>query len=203
VTDRPIRGMYLPEVGSVISLSERVRAKPEPEPGAVELDDLAALYAAHHDFVWRVLANLGVTPSAVEDAVQDVFLVMHRRRDELEDRGVARGLLFGIARRVAQSHRRRARRPERLAALPEAPAAPTPDEELARRQAAAIVETFLHGLDDDRRMIFVLADVEGVPIPEIAQMLGIKLNTAYSRLRLVRQQFHAAVSRHRAPGGDL
>jgi RNA polymerase sigma-70 factor (ECF subfamily) len=195
--------MYFPWVGSVISLSERVRAKPEPEPGAAELDDLAALYAAHHDFVWRVLANLGVAPSAVEDAVQDVFLVMHRRRDELEDRGIARGLLFGIARRVALSHRRRARRPERLAALPEAPAAPTPDEELARRQAAAIVETFLHGLDDDRRMIFVLADVEGVPIPEIAQMLGIKLNTAYSRLRLVRQQFHAAVSRHRTPGGDL
>lgn len=188
-------------VGSVTSLSERVRAQHEPEAVASELDDLAALYAAHHDFVWRVLANLGVATAAVEDAVQDVFLVMHRRRGELEDRGIARGLLFGIARRVAQSHRRRAQRPDRLVALPEVPASLTPDEELARRQAAAIVETFLHGLDDDRRMVFVLADVEGVPVPEIAAMLGIKLNTAYSRLRLVRQQFHAAVSRHRTEGG--
>lgn len=191
-----------PRVGSLTSLTERARARREPEAVASELGDLSALYAAHHEFVWRVLANLGVTPAAVEDAVQDVFLVMHRRKDELEDRGIARGLLFGIARRVARSHRRRAQRPERLALLPDAPAAATPDEELARRQAAAIVETFLDGLDDDRRMVFVLADVEGLPMPEIAEMLGIKLNTAYSRLRLVRQQFHAAVSRHRSQGGD-
>ena len=76
----------------MISLQERARAR-EPDPA---LADLAALYAAHHEFVWRVLVNLGVPRSAVEDAVQDVFLVMHRRRDELEDRGAPRGLLFGI-----------------------------------------------------------------------------------------------------------
>lgn len=167
---------------------------------ASELDDLATLYAAHHEFVWRVLANLGVPTAAVEDALQDVFLVMHRRRDELEDRGIARGLLFGIARRVAQTHRRKAARPERLVALPDAVTAPGPDEELARRQAAAIVASFLDELDDDRRIVFVLADVEGVPVPEIAAMLGIKLNTAYSRLRLARQQFHAAVAQHREGG---
>ncbi len=181
----------------MISLQERARAR-EPDPA---LADLAALYAAHHEFVWRVLVNLGVPRSAVEDAVQDVFLVMHRRRDELEDRGAPRGLLFGIARRVARSHRRRAARPEKLALLPDTTTDRAPDEELARRQAAAIVEVFLDELDDDRRMIFVLADIEGMAMPEIAELLGVKLNTAYSRLRLARQQFHAAVSKHRDKGG--
>jgi RNA polymerase sigma-70 factor (ECF subfamily) len=186
----------------VTSLRERARARHEPEAIASELDDLAALYAAHREFVWRVLANLGVPQSAVEDAVQDVFLVVHRRKDELEDRGVVRGLLFGIARRVARSHRRRAARPDKLALLPDTAAGATLDEELARRQAAAIVEVFLDGLDDDRRMIFVLAEIEGMAMPEIAELLGIKLNTAYSRLRLVRQQFHAAVAKHRSAGGE-
>jgi RNA polymerase sigma-70 factor (ECF subfamily) len=161
--------------------------------------DLAALYGEHHEFVWRVLQNLGVAPAAVEDAVQDVFLVLHRRREHFDARGSLRGLLFGIARRVARQHRRVAARPQRLTPVPDL-AADDPHDAVARRQAAAIVAAFLDELDEDKRMVFVLADVEGLAMPEIAEMLGIKLNTAYSRLRLARRQFHATISRHR--GGD-
>lgn len=185
-------------MGSVISLRDRAPSS-QPERRSLVEEDLAALYGAHHEFVWRVLLNLGVPTAVVEDAVQDVFLVLHRRRDEFDVRGSLRGLLFGIARRVARQHRRVAARPQRLTSVPDV-ARDDPDEAVARRQAAAIVTAFLDELDDDKRIVFVLADVEGMAMPEVAEMLGIKLNTAYSRLRAARQQFRATISRHN--GGD-
>jgi RNA polymerase sigma-70 factor, ECF subfamily len=165
------------------------------------LGDLAAVYAEHHGFVWRVLLGLGVPRNAVEDATQDVFLVLHRRRAELEDRGTTRGLLFGIARRIAPRHRRVQpnRDALRLVAEPMAPRAP--DESVARRQAAELVTVVLDGLDEDKRMVFVLADIEGLSMPEIAGLLGLKLNTAYSRLRLARHEFHRRVERLRDGSG--
>jgi RNA polymerase sigma-70 factor (ECF subfamily) len=185
-------------VGSVLRLRARAQS-PEPERRTLVEEDLAALYGEHHEFVWRVLCNLGVPTSVVEDAVQDVFLVLHRRRDEFDVRGSLRGLLFGIARRVARQHRRLAARPQRLGQVA-APASDDPDDAVARRQAASIVAAFLDELDDDKRMVFVLADVEGIAIPEVAELLGLKLNTAYSRLRAARQLFRATISRHH--GGD-
>jgi RNA polymerase sigma-70 factor (ECF subfamily) len=140
-----------------------------------------------------------VATAVVEDAVQDVFLVLHRRRDEFDVRGSLRGLLFGIARRVARQHRRVAARPQRLVSVPDI-AREDPDDAVARTQAAAIVAAFLDELDDDKRIVFVLADIEGMAMPEVAEMLGIKLNTAYSRLRAARQQFRVSISRHN--GGD-
>jgi RNA polymerase sigma-70 factor (ECF subfamily) len=181
-------------VGSVLNLRARARI-PEPERRTLVEEDLAALYGEHHEFVWRVLLNLGVPTAVVEDAVQDVFLVLHRRRDEFDVRGSVRGLLFGIARRVARQHRRTEARPQRLGAVSEL-ARDDPDDAVARRQAAAIVAAFLDELDDDKRVVFVLADVEGMAMPEVAEIVGIKLNTAYSRLRAARQQFRAAISRH-------
>jgi RNA polymerase sigma-70 factor, ECF subfamily len=149
------------------------------------LPDLAEIYAAHAEFVWRSLMHLGVPSAALEDAVQDVFLVIHRRREDLEDRGTMRGLLFGVARRVARKHRPR-ERPRRLSLVPrEEP--PTPDDAVARAQAATLVQQFLAALDEDKRTVFTLVDVEGMPVPEVAELLGIKLNTAYSRLRLARR----------------
>ncbi len=165
------------------------------------LGDLAAAYAEHHGFVWRVLLGLGVPKSAVEDATQDVFLVLHRRKDELEDRGTMRGLLFGIARRIAPRHRRALATRDALRLVPEPPPVRPPDETLARRQAAELVSTVLEQLDEDKRLVFVLADIEGLTMPEIAELLGLKLNTAYSRLRLARQEFHRRVERLRGEAG--
>jgi len=186
-------------VGTVLRLHDRTRGSDAAGCARVEEEDLAVLYAAHHEFVWRVLSNLGVPAAVIEDAVQDVFLVLHRRRDEFDARGSLRGLLFGIARRVARQHRRVAARPQRLAPVPEL-ATDDPADVVARRQAAAIVTAFLDELDEDKRIVFVLADVEGMPVPEIAELVGIKLNTAYSRLRAARQQFRTAISRHHGGG---
>lgn len=181
-------------MGTVLRLRDRTRSSEAAQRTPID-EDLAALYEAHLDFVWRVLTNLGVPTAVVEDAVQDVFLVLHRRRDEFDGRGSVRGLLFGIARRVARQHRRVAARPQRLTSVPEL-VGDDPADVVARRQAAAIVTAFLDELDEDKRVVFVLADIEGMPIPEIAELVGIKLNTAYSRLRAARQQFRSTVSRH-------
>lgn len=160
--------------------------------------DLDAVYREHADFVYRVACQLGVDATHVEDVVHDVFLVVHRRLCEYDGRSM-RSWLYGIARRVVLHHHRgrdRAQRRTRLAPVPGA--APDPEERTAVSEAVAIVESFVASLDDDQRAVFVLAELEGTPMPEIAEALGVKLNTLYSRLRLARRRFEKHLALHGA-----
>ncbi|WAS95546.1 RNA polymerase sigma factor [Nannocystis punicea] len=165
---------------------------------------LGALYQAHADFVVRISRQLGAPAAQLEDVVHDVFLVVHRRIDEYDaSRGSPRAWLYGIARNVVL-HRLRgqARAERRLRLLPDPEPRPGPDERLARNHAASLVQRFLDELDEDRRMVFALIEIEGMSAPEVAEALGVKLNTVYSRLRLARQQFKATVDRlQRGRGG--
>ena len=168
---------------------------------AVRTDDpqreFAEVYARHHAAVWRCLRALGVPADQVDDAVQDVFLVVHRRLPRFDHAAPVRSWILGIARNVAlKVHERRHRFPPRLALVQAEP--PAPEEVVARRDAAAVVERFLDTLDPEQRAVFVLAQLEGLDVPEIARTLGIKLNTAYSRLRLARHRFDRVVARHAA-----
>ena len=163
---------------------------------AAALPAIADLYRDHYEFVWRLTGRLGVPPGAVDDAVQDLFVVLHRRRHEF-DGGSIRALLYGITRRIARTYRERARREVELA-VDEASGGPGPDEQVARRQAAAVLRDALDAMDEDKRMAFVLADLEDLPMPEVAQCLEINLNTAYSRVRAARQLLQRAIARHRA-----
>lgn len=147
--------------------------------------------------MWRLAGRFGVPAAALDDVVQDVFVVLHRRHHELEARGSLRALLYGITRRVARNHRAPPQRSTRFTA-DEPTHAPCPDEQLARRQAAAVLRAALDALDEDKRMAFVLADIEDMPMPEVAQCLEINLNTAYSRVRLARISLKKAIARHRA-----
>ena len=169
-----------------------------PAPVIVDDRDFAQLYARHHAYVWRILRRLGVPDAALEDATQDVFVVVHRRRDSLDPDASVRSWLFGIARRVAADlHRGNRRLRRRLEAVPEAPPAPALDDEVSRAEAADFVRRFLERLDDGHRMVFVLADVEGLTAPEISDAMQIPVNTVYSRLRSTRKKFERAVSRRR------
>jgi RNA polymerase sigma-70 factor (ECF subfamily) len=149
------------------------------------------VYAAHFAFVWRVLRTFGVPDAALEDAAQDVFVVVHRRLPEFEGRAALTTWLFAIARRVAGAHRRQGGRTEPLADEP----AGTADTfaAMSRAQAAATVMAILDTMDEDKRIVFALVELEQLSVPEVSRMLDIKLNTAYSRLRLARQAFEAAV----------
>jgi RNA polymerase sigma-70 factor (ECF subfamily) len=165
---------------------------------------VAELYAQHADFVVRVARQLGAPAAELEDVVHDVFLVVHRRLAEYEpSRGSPRAWLFGICRNTVYHHLRGRTRAElRLLRLPEPTPRPGPEEELAQAQGLALVQGFLDELEEGRRMVFALIDIEGMTAPEVAQALDLNLNTVYSRLRLARGQFERHVRRlHGGPGG--
>lgn len=176
----------------------------EPAPRVL---DFTAVYDEHFAFVWRSLRRLGVPERLLDDAAQDVFVVVHRRLGEFEGRASVRSWLFGIARRVAHDHRRRIGRKERTEELPEAvvdPHGATPAADAERAEARRVLHEILGELDDGKREVFVLAELEQMTVPEIAEAIGANLNTVYSRLRAARQGFEAAVARRlaRQRGGE-
>lgn len=164
------------------------------------------VYATHVAFVWRVLRTFGVAEAQIEDAVQDVFVVVHRRLAEWQGRAAITTWLFAIARRVASGYRRRAG--SRAGALTEGlhdglvddrAGSADPFAEISRAQAAATVLAILEQLDEPKRVVFALVELEQLSVPEVARMLDLNLNTAYSRLRLARQAFEAAVKARMKP----
>ncbi|MGH1342155.1 MAG: RNA polymerase sigma factor [Nannocystales bacterium] len=160
--------------------------------------EFSEVYRSHYDFVWRCVRRLGVPASLVDDATQEVFVIVHRRLSSYDPRTPMRGWLFGILRKVAASQRRRAKRVAPVPSSVRSSADSDPEAALARREAADWVERFLATLDEEQRAVFVLAECEGVPVVELADTLGIKLNTAYSRLRLARRRFERALVRVQA-----
>lgn len=179
---------------------------------AAEVPTVAEIYAQHCRFVWRNLRRLGVAPEQVEDAVQDVFLVVHRRLSEFEGRSSLATWLFGIVLRVASRYRERSRskrqrfEPGSADFLDEIAATGSHGafEEVAQRQAADLVYSVLDGLDEDKRNMFVMVELEQMSVVEAAQVLELNLNTAYSRLKRASAEFERQLKRlakQRGAGG--
>jgi RNA polymerase sigma-70 factor (ECF subfamily) len=162
------------------------------------------LYAEHVAFVFRTLRQLGVPESTLEDAVQNVFIVAHRKLGEFEGRASLRTWLFRIVRRVASDARRSMRRRGGTEPIDEAmvdDGARLPDGEAERNEAARRLAQILETLDDEKRAVFVLAEIESMSAPEIAEALGVNVNTVASRLRAARQAFERALERDRRRNG--
>lgn len=164
--------------------------------------ELSDVYRAHHRFVWRSVVRLGVPEERVADAVHDVFIVVARRLHEYEGRAKIRTWLFAIALRVAQGIRRdRARefrRRERLEREPRPPLEPH-----ARADAARTLRDLLQQLDESKRAVFIMAELEGMTAPEISAVVGCKVNTVYSRLRLARTELQRMIDKGRdREGGE-
>lgn len=209
MTDWGLAGRYLPRVVAV--------STPAGLPGcaATVFEPAAPLtfqevYDGNVDYVWKTVCRLGVHGAAVEDAVQEVFVVVHRKLASFEGRSSMRTWLFQIARRVVHDHRRTVRRKEHppgpnesvpdLGAIA-ADESSSPDASARRAEAARVLYELLDKLDMDKREVFILAELEQLAAPEIAQVLGINVNTVYSRLRLSREAFNAALARHHARDG--
>ncbi len=174
---------------------ERPRARPS----------LDAVYEEHFDFVWRTARRLGVPESAADDVVQDTFLVLHRRLAEYDGERPMRRWLVGILTRVVADHRRRYRRKDAACvphpeeserALPSSTPPPCADAEQA--ESVRLLDALLAELDEDKREVLVLAQLEEMTVPEIAELLAANVNTIYARLRTARREFDAAYARHRA-----
>jgi RNA polymerase sigma-70 factor (ECF subfamily) len=164
-----------------------------------------AVYDDYFPFIWRSVLRLGVPAAQRDDVVQEIFLVVHRKLAGFEGRSTLKTWLYGIALRVARVHRVRARQSRSTEVLDaeraRAPEAARPDEQALNAEAARVVDALLDTLDDDQREVFVLAELEELTAPEIAEALGLKLNTVYSRLRLARAAFAEAAARYRARDG--
>jgi RNA polymerase sigma-70 factor (ECF subfamily) len=172
-----------------------VRVGAEAGPSSLtprEHAQFVKLYREHFDFVFRNLRRLGVRQSGIDDALQDVYLTVLRRIAEFRDDAHPRAWLFAIAMRVASNHRRGERRRGDLLELNAAEievSLPSPFELTARGEARCVLYDFLSSLDDSRRSVFVMAELEQMTAPEIAIAMAANLNTVYSWLRGARMAF--------------
>lgn len=161
-----------------------------------------AVYAAQFEFVWRAARGLGMTLGNVDDVVQEVFLIVHRKLDTLESPSALRSWLFGITRRVCKDHRRATvrRGPHvELDARREVDPSRDPQAQLVGRQELEIVERYVGELDEENRALFFLTLLEGLPIADAAKALNLNPNTTYSRVRTLRQDLQGLLNRAASP----
>ena len=183
----------------VLSISAADVPVPVAAPASFEV-----VYDEQVDFVWRNAKRLGVADDSLDDIVQQVFLVVHRRLAEAPVEVPLRAWVFGILSHVVRDYRRGVRRksphlaqgPVDPATIAEAPGS-GPFDTLARSEALGVVLELLGELSDDKREIFVLSELEQLTAQEIADLVGLNVNTVYSRLRAARQDFERAAERAR------
>jgi RNA polymerase sigma-70 factor (ECF subfamily) len=155
---------------------------------------------AHFSLVYRSLRRFGVPESALDDAAQQVFVVAARKTERIPAGREAQYLL-GVAIRVASETRRTiARRREEPEAAERVDESPSPEQLVDRKRAREELDRILASMPFVVRTVFVLFEIEGLTLPEIAAIEGVALGTATSRLRRGRELFEAATaSRRGAP----
>lgn len=160
----------------------------------------ASVYEAHASMVWRSLRRLGVREAEVADAAQEVFVIIHRKLGEFAGRSSVKTWVYGICLRVASDWRNRAH-VRRETGMDEAPERTSSGETAIRgvqqRQARAVLDAMLDELDEDKRTVFVLFELEQVSMHEVAETVGVPLQTAYARLYAARKQLEQLIAQHR------
>jgi len=154
-----------------------------------ETPEFAPIFQEYAAFVLRVLRHLGVLPSDMHDQSQEVFVAVFRGLGNFDGRSALRTWIYGICRRVASNYRRRAylRRERTVAAVPEQVMLPSQEDALEQRMGSATLEGLLATLDDDKREVFVLYELEELSMKEVASVCDCPLQTAYSRLHAARR----------------
>jgi RNA polymerase sigma-70 factor (ECF subfamily) len=205
-TDLPA-GRQDPDVQHTSSVAAGGDGGPEaPSPVGGVRPTLPEIYESCFGYVWTCLKRLGVWERDLEDAVHDVFIVVHRRLGDYDPSRPIKPWLAGISARVASEFRRRAQHRREVVTedvdMETASPIPSADTALSDKQRRALVLKALDRLDFDRRTVLVLHDIEGYAMPEISTSLEINVNTLYARLRAARADFAAAVRAVQAPAGE-
>lgn len=166
--------------------------------GAIAFEQV---FQEHAPYVWRALRRLGVAESDADDVCQDVFIVVHRKLGTFQAGASVRSWLYGICLRVASEHRRRPHRQREqvVEAVPEEGIDAPQEDALERRRALARLDAALDQLDDDKRAVFVLFELEQMSMVEVAEAAGCPLPTAYSRLYAARKIVEAALAPKAVP----
>jgi RNA polymerase sigma-70 factor, ECF subfamily len=166
---------------------------PKSKEGAAP-PDFPRVYKAEFSYVVHSLRRLGVSPRELEDVAHDVFVAVYKHFGDFDPTRPLRPWLFGFAFRVASDHRKLARhrheaREAQGGADEAADPGRGPDEIVEDERMRRALLVALDSMEFEKRSLVVMHDVEGMAVPEIARMLEVPLNTAYSRLRLARAEF--------------
>lgn len=164
---------------------------------AAAAGEFSAMYQREYPYVGKVLIRLGVRAADREDVAHDVFVVAFRGWSKFDSSRPVRPWLFGIAFRVLRDrkskHQNRFEQP--VAEVDAVDGRRNAEEIASQREALQQVERALGAVELERRAVLVMHDIDETPMPQIAESLGLPLNTAYSRLRLARRDFNEAVAR--------
>jgi RNA polymerase sigma-70 factor (ECF subfamily) len=166
--------------------------------------EFARVFESEFDYVWNSLRRLGVREADLDDQVHELFLRVHRRWDRRDPARPVRPWLLAFAARVAADYRKLAYCRHEIPGLSPHASDPAPLADAAAYQAElrAIVLDALQRLPWDRRALFIAVEIDGQSGPEVADSLGIPLNTAYSRLRVARTEFASALRELRGSRKD-
>lgn len=159
---------------------------------------VAQVFRNHASGVWRALCFLGVPEQDLPDASQDVFMVVLRKLGEFRGECRLETWLYGICLRVAEGRRRglRGKLEQISSEPPEVAVGPQQESDAELARARRLLCEALDQLDEDQRQVFVLAEIEQMPIRDVAATVGCPLFTAYSRRRLARKRISSFVASH-------
>ena len=152
-------------------------------------------FEQHGAFVCRSLRYLGVPEADLDDLLQEVFLVVSKRLTDYEEKGRARAWLYSICTRVVSTHRRKLRRRREAEPIGELAEAAPQLERVEDREALELGWKLLEQLPEQQREVFLLYEVEDMPMSEIAHALSCPLQTVYSRLYKARARILEQVQR--------
>lgn len=184
-----------------LAASPPAGATAEVCPPRADLPPFSEIYQRYFAFVWSSVKHLGIGPGSIDDVVQEVFIVIHAKLHTVQRPESLRSWVYGVVRRTVSGHRR-ARKADGLQSdrLEETAvsAGSTPLDAAEQNAQLAVLSSLLAEIDEPKREVFFLAELEEMTVPEIAEALEIPVNTAYSRLRAARQAFEAGLARRAA-----
>jgi RNA polymerase sigma-70 factor (ECF subfamily) len=168
----------------------------QPAVADAKAERFTALFRAHHSYVWGTVRRLGVKEADAEDVVHDIFLRIYDKLDAFDPTRPAKPWCFVFVYRAACDYRKLSRHRVEVMVEQDAPSSsPSAQEGLERADEMRLVRDALECIELDRRAVLVAYEMDDIPMKAIADAMEIPLFTAYSRLRLAREDFRQAIGR--------